>query len=174
MVQWLPVVGWEGIYEVSDQGEVRSVSRTVLSKDGRSWALSSNAMTPYIDPKTGYRSLRLTTNGRRVTKRIHVIVLEAFRGSRPTGFVSCHNDGDPSNNRVDNLRWDSQSENLNDAVRHKTHYNTKKTACKRRGHPFSAENTYINPTSGGRQCRACMKEARKNYCDKNSIAGRTS
>ena len=53
--------------------------------------------------------------------RVHRLVLEAFIGPCPDGMECCHNDGDPGNNRLDNLRWDTHSANSLDAVRHGTH-----------------------------------------------------
>jgi HNH endonuclease len=47
-------------------------------------------------------------------------VLEAFVGSRPPGLICCHGDGDPANNRVENLRWDTYFSNSEDMLRHGT------------------------------------------------------
>lgn len=49
---------------------------------------------------------------------IHHLVLEAFVGPRPTGFQCCHNDGDPTNNHLENLRWDTAKNNMKDRDRH--------------------------------------------------------
>jgi hypothetical protein len=64
---------------------------------------------------------------------VHVAVLSAFAGSRPPGMVACHNDGDCSNNRVENLRWDTQAANEADKIKHGTrrfgeeHHNSRLT-----------------------------------------------
>ncbi|WP_247600195.1 HNH endonuclease [Mycobacterium intracellulare] len=86
-----------------------------------------------------------------------MLVLEAFKGPRPNGAVSCHNDGNLDNNREDNLRWDSQSSNNFDRVKHGRHPEAGKTSCKN-DHPFDEANTYIHPVNGRRQCRACMRD----------------
>jgi hypothetical protein len=52
--------------------------------------------------------------------KVHRLVLEAFVGVCPRGYVGCHSDGDPENNRLSNLRWDSQKNNVADQVRHGT------------------------------------------------------
>lgn len=49
---------------------------------------------------------------------VHVLVLEAFVGPRPDGMEGCHNDGDPSNNRLSNLRWDTPLANWSDRRKH--------------------------------------------------------
>jgi hypothetical protein len=64
----------------------------------------------------------------------------------------CHNNGDPADNRAANLRYDTASENQLDRVRHGTHHNANKVACKR-GHEFTPENT--RQYRGKRSCRTC-------------------
>lgn len=66
--------------------------------------------------KSGYLSANL--KGTRV--RIHRLVLLAFVGPCPTGMLACHCDGDPANNSVENLRWDTPKGNADDADRHGT------------------------------------------------------
>jgi DNA-directed RNA polymerase specialized sigma24 family protein len=63
----------------------------------------------------------LSINGKRVTRRIHNLVLTAFIGQRPRGMQACHfPDSDTGNNRLDNLRWDTASSNYNDRRHHGT------------------------------------------------------
>jgi hypothetical protein len=51
---------------------------------------------------------------------VHRLVLEAFVGTRPTGMHGCHNDGNPDNNHLSNLRWDTPKGNQADRVKHGT------------------------------------------------------
>jgi hypothetical protein len=74
------------------------------------------------DHKSGYRSVALSLNKTLVRRRVHRLVLEAFVGSCPPGMECCHNDGNPRNNRLDNLRWDTRSSNVRDQIRHGTHF----------------------------------------------------
>lgn len=155
--RWLPVVGWEGFYEVSDQGRVRSLDR-VSTRNGRPYRQRGRILKPWPTPPMGYLSVGLHGDGAVRRVRVHTLVLEAFVGPRPEGLVACHG---PDGHRVNtpaNLRWDTQPENCRDILRHGVHHNTAKTRCKRGGHEFTTENTYINPTSGGRQCRKCLRE----------------
>ncbi|WP_082971208.1 NUMOD4 domain-containing protein [Mycobacterium sp. 852002-51971_SCH5477799-a] len=118
--QWRPVRGFEGLYEVSDQGRVRSLDRWVAGRSGRRQFMTGRIKSlPKL--KQGYPVVHLVKDGRATTKTVHTVMLEAFVGPRPAGHVGCHNDGDPSNNRLTNLRWDTQSNNLLDAIRHGTH-----------------------------------------------------
>jgi hypothetical protein len=61
-------------------------------------------------------------NGRQVFARVHTLVLEAFVGPCPEGMLACHDpDHTPTNNNVSNLRWGTQSENMEDAKKHGRH-----------------------------------------------------
>ena len=146
--EWRPVLGWEGFYEVSDQGNVRGVSR--ISASGN--RLKEKELSPY---KTtgGYWSVRLCRDSQSKQLGVHALVLEAFVGPRPEGMEGCHNDGDTDNNTVGNLRWDTPSSNSLDRVKHGTHNLARKTECKR-GHRLSGVNLYQDKT-GRRHCRAC-------------------
>jgi hypothetical protein len=87
-----------------------------------------------------------------------LLALEAFVGPRPDGFVGCHNDDDPLNNHISNLRWDTYSGNNRDLVRLGTHHQASKTQCPS-GHEYSAQNTRIYIYKGWtyRYCRICQR-----------------
>lgn len=90
-------------------------------------------------------------------KYIHLLVLEAFAGSRPDGMEALHIDGNKINNNTDNLRWGTSSENNRDIVRHGRHVNARKTHCPR-GHALSPENTPDwYKIKGRRGCLACSR-----------------
>jgi hypothetical protein len=94
--QWRPVVGYEGLYEVSDQGRVRR--------------LSSGAIKASFD-RWGYRKVALTMRGETKGKLIHVLVAEAFIGPRGKGKVVCHGPNGQDDNSLGNLYYSTQSEN---------------------------------------------------------------
>jgi hypothetical protein len=156
--QWRPVVGFEGSYEVSDHGSVRGKERKAKIRGGHRKILPS-ILSPVPTAQKGYLAVHFWRDNIRTVHYIHTLVLEAFVGPRPIGLYACHNDGDHLRNYVDNLRWDTQSENNLDAVRHGKNANANKTECFR-GHPLSGDNLYINPSSGGRTCRQCMRDKR--------------
>jgi len=95
--RWLPVVGFEGLYEVSDQGRVRLISGEVST--GRA-----------VDAK-GYRCMVLRGPDGRRSVRVHRLVLEAFVGPCPEGMQTRHGPGGPSDNRLVNLSWGTKREN---------------------------------------------------------------
>lgn len=110
---WKDIQGFEGFYQVSNLGRVRSLQRTTSHGRG----LQSRILKG-DQRMEGHLQVVLYRDGRRKTRYIHHLVLEAFVGTRPAGTECCHNDGQPSNNRVSNLRWDTRSNNLLDAYKH--------------------------------------------------------
>lgn len=114
--EWKCVVGWEGYYEVSSLGRVRSVIRRG-EHINRSYG--GKEVKPILGSRR-YLVVNLTASGRRSQVFLHKIVAEAFIGSRPDGFVACHCDGDRMNNVPSNLRWDSQKSNIADKFDHGT------------------------------------------------------
>jgi hypothetical protein len=101
-------------------------------------------------------SLRTLTPGVRSRRKVHHLILEAFVGPRPEGLKACHNNGDGHDNRLDNLRWDTQANNIADMHRHRGgHHNALKTHCLR-GHPLTPDNVYAN--GQGRKCKTCARD----------------
>lgn len=167
--QWRPAFGFGDSYEVSSHGRVRSVDRYVTSRNGVKQFYRGRLLNPYTSTGNYPRvALRRSTGGQQWV-RVHTLVLEAFVRPRPEGAVACHNDGDPSNNRVENLRWDTYSENNHDLVRHGTHWHAKKTHCKH-GHEFTPANTIRMP-DGGRKCRRCQADANARSYRKKKQSG---
>lgn len=118
---WRPVVGFEGEYEVSNFGRVRSLTRVhtyqrIDQYSGNVIEVSRTRKGVELRPgrmKSGHLSVAL---GRGNSRCVHVLVLEAFVGPRPAGMEGLHGDDEPSNNRLYNLRWGTRSENLHDAI----------------------------------------------------------
>ncbi len=112
---WKPALGLAGRYSVSDWGRLRAEFAAPRKPTPRLMSNSPNT-------KAGYISVRLSLgNGRKVTRLLQHLVLEAFVGPRPPGLVCRHLDGDPGNNRLTNLRWGTQAENVADMIRHGRH-----------------------------------------------------
>lgn len=113
--EWKPVVGFEGKYEVSSHGRVRSLAHQVQCKGNR--RLKKGRMLRLWSGERGYVFAYL---GGKAVKVQH-LVLKAFVGPRPPGHECCHfPDRDPANNRLDNLKWGTHAENMSHMKIHGT------------------------------------------------------
>jgi HNH endonuclease/NUMOD4 motif len=117
MESWRAVLGWEGWYEVSDRGRVRSLPRE--SRAGKGVAFYRGKMLKAATAKSGYRVVTFTApGGRREDKYVHRLVAEAFIGPCPKGKEVCHNDGSRHKNQIANLRYGTRSDNARDRIAH--------------------------------------------------------
>lgn len=139
--RWLPVVGYEGRYEVSEMGQVRRAGGALLNqkvlRNGRCQVTLRRPM------KTFY---------------VHRLVAIAFLGIPEGRLEVCHGDSDPRNNRLTNLRWDTHAANMRDMAEQgrARNGNESKTSCPR-GHEYDEVNTRWS-SEGKRACRACHRQ----------------
>lgn len=151
MTEWRAVPSLPG-FEVSDEGQVRSLDRTVTYRDGRNYFYRGQMKAQFPSP-AGYPYIG--ARGRQWA--VHRLVAEAFHGPCPEGMTLVrHLDGSRDNNTPDNLRWGTKSENALDSVAHGTHPLAAKTHCKR-GHEFTPENTHYTGGGRHRHCKECFK-----------------
>lgn len=153
---WRPIPGFEGFYDVSDQGRIRTVSRIVPTAGGQRRV--AERIRKLDTTKAGYKIITLSKGGVRSVKSVHPLVLEAFVGPRPPGMEACHWDGDKGNNALSNLRWDTKKANELDAVRVGARKLFADQAECPHGHERSEANTYRNP-QGAQMCRECGRIA---------------
>ena len=111
MAAWLAVPS-NGFYEVSDEGEVRSIDR-IIERKGKPTRLAGKVLKP-LKHNQGYWSVSLGAGKRCL---IHSLVMEAFVGPRPKGMDINHKNGDKKDNRLENLEYCSRSQNMAHAVR---------------------------------------------------------
>lgn len=109
---WRPIPGYEGKYEVSNQGRVRSLDRRCLGKDGRSEFHHGKLLRPVPLLRGRYLEVYLCDGKTKKHRTIHSLVAEVFIGPRPKGYDVMHLDGNRRNNAVTNLRYGTRSENL--------------------------------------------------------------
>lgn len=153
---WKPVVGYEGLYEVSDQGNVRSLFRAGVARNGTNYWSKGRMMKPSPD-KWGHLQVGLNNNTSPKVRRVHNLVMEAFVGPRPEGMETRHLNGIPSDNRLSNLTYGTRSENRMDMVKHGVHNMARKTHCVR-GHLLQEPNLLPSVTKKGyRSCKACSR-----------------
>ena len=159
--QWKPVPGYEGLYEVSNLGRVRSLDRT--KTNGHKW---KGRILKQPSLRSGYKLVSLWKNGKQKSALVHRLVLFAFVGAQPEGRETRHKDGNNSNNTLDNLSWGTPSENNLDIVDHGNHIHASKDACPQ-GHPYDEENTYWYPGQPRRACRICRRENNRRWREQN-------
>lgn len=117
--QWLPIAGYEGIYEVSNRGSIRS------HRFWRGRGEESRGRPHKLGLSTGeygHMFARLFSDGTTRTLSVGRLMLLAFKGPDPDPAKkwACHWDGNPANNVIDNLYWGTNSDNQMDRVRHGT------------------------------------------------------
>jgi hypothetical protein len=122
MEEWRDVVGFEGLYQVSNFGRVRSVTtkEIQISFDLVRSEKTHKIKKQTIDKVFNRPFLSLWKNNKPKICRPHKLVMEAFVSIRPQGMECCHNDGNPQNNHLSNLRWDTAKSNQADRVKHGT------------------------------------------------------
>lgn len=122
---WKSLPGFPG-YEVSNLGRIKSLARTseINRVDGAKYTRSLPERILSCSPYTTYGHLHtgLYRDGHRHTITLHAAVLTAFVGPRPEGMECRHMDGNPRNNRLDNLVWGTRQENAEDQIRHGTNH----------------------------------------------------
>lgn len=158
---FLPITGYEGLYEIGDRGTVRTISHTTIRSNGRICHVSAKIRSHKILPK-GHHAITLMNNGTYHTFLVHRLVLLTFIGPPPIGSnIARHLNDNPSDNRLENLSWGTASDNQYDAVRNGKHYLGSLKSC-RRGHPLRGNNLK-HDKHGKRICRACSREYDEAY-----------
>lgn len=102
--EWRPVVGYEGLYEVSDWGNVRSLDAYLPSKGGSVRLKRGRLLKQYTD-KDGYKRVGLHCNHKQVVVGVHQLVARAFIDNPDNLPIIDHIDSHRDNNMADNLRW---------------------------------------------------------------------
>lgn len=121
---WKDVVGFEGYYQVSNLGRIKSLFRMVRTNHAGSLQpvkekIKKQTLAFTVNhgkKRKGYLQVCLSANGINTYCLVHRIVLIAFSKNIPENCEVCHIDGDSHNNRIDNLRWGTHKENMQDAV----------------------------------------------------------
>lgn len=122
MEQWKDIVvvkngityDFTGIYQVSNLGRVRSVDRNIKSKDGRIYSFNGKIIKQSTHANKPYLTVRLCNNGKGATFDVHRLVAQAFIPNPENKETVDHIDTDTTNNKVENLRWFTPKEQLND------------------------------------------------------------
>ena len=110
--EWRPVVGYEGLYEVSDCGNVRSVDRTIVNKNGITRLLKGKLIHPIVSgSERKYLQVHLSKNNKQEHVSVHRLVARAFVDGYEPHLTIDHVNGNSYDNRAENLCWCTQREN---------------------------------------------------------------
>ena len=162
--RWMPINGFEGLYEVSNYGRVKSLNRIIMNKGGL--YRKRELILKQRSHKGRHLMVVLCKEGRTYPKLVHRLVAEAFIQNPYNKPVVDHIDTNPQNNHVDNLRWVTIQENcLNPLTRE--HNSSSKMGHKYYGRPLTdEERAKISMANKGRKLTEEQRErlsiARKN------------
>lgn len=125
---WKDIDGYEGYYQVSNLGRVKSLKREVIRSDGHLRPIKECILTP-IENNDGYYQIKLSMNGKSHTKRIHQLVGLSFL-DKPNDFTLDkyeinHIDCDRKNNDVNNLEWITHGDNVRYSIENNNHVCTR-------------------------------------------------
>lgn len=164
LVRWEDIPGYEGRYQVSTDGQVRSLPN---AKRKGVRILKQTAVSG------GYLGVTLCLDGHKRPKLVHRLIALTFLGEPRSGQEVCHWNGIRTDNRLTNLRWGTRHENQMDVLRHGHNPNFNRKFCPR-GHARTKENIYRRP-NGRAYCRVCHREdARRNAATNTSQIKPTS
>jgi hypothetical protein len=99
---WLPIKGFEQLYQISNFGRIKSLKRNIIRKPGLTG---------------GYPDIKLCLNGRKIGKYIHRLIAEHFIPNPMNKPEVNHEDGNKTNNSLTNLKWSTQKENFLHAIK---------------------------------------------------------
>ena len=109
--EWKPVLGFEGYYEVSNKGDVKSLTNRKTMKNGVSKLFRGKVLSSYSD-KDGYRCIDLYKDGVRSKKKIHRLVCESFIRPPLENEQVNHINGIKYDNNISNIEWVMPKENV--------------------------------------------------------------
>lgn len=117
---WRDVPGFGGHFEASSFGRVRSKDRIVVKKTRYGGVMTQRYVEKLLSPhfERGYKYVHVGVAGRKIRVGVHRLVLLAFHGEGPEGHVTRHLNGDPADNRPENLAWGDHLQNMADRKKH--------------------------------------------------------
>ena len=130
---WADIKGYEGLYQISTFGNVKSLSRSVKHSNGGTKILRERMLKTKINSTTGYKEISLSKDGKQKYHLIHKLIAEAFIDNPHRLPVVNHIDGCKTNNDIFNLEWATYSENIRHAFANGLSHNNMTNEISRAG-----------------------------------------
>jgi hypothetical protein len=166
MEKWRTIEDFAGLYEVSDMGNVRSLSRKTLGRWGSMKTTPGRLLNPGKHP-TGYIRVALSKQGKSQNKSVHRLVAEAFIPNPDNKPCVNHKDSNRANNKAENLEWCTHFENSKHANDLGRLGAPRLEVCKN-GHQRTPENI-----TKKRSCKSCDLEWQRNYMKNKQLEALT-
>jgi len=115
--RWASVLGYEGLYEVSDLGRIRRIGMAAKTGKGHGGGARIGRILKPQKHRGGYRAVQLWKDGKLRNFLVHIIVAHAFLGPTPKGKEVNHDDGHKPNCAASNLEYLTRAENIKHAYR---------------------------------------------------------
>lgn len=157
--KWKDIPGYEGLYQASTHGRIRSLDRVITYAKNRKRTNPGRVLSPHPNTSSESKHLgvKLYKDGKQKGHQVHRLILITWKGPCPPGMQCCHEDGNAQNNKLSNLRWGTRQENEQDRIKHRGKGCV--AVCRSDGHFYQsiAEAARENNTSDGVIRRALDK-----------------
>lgn len=108
---WKDIKGYEGLYQVSNLGNIKSCHREGFHKNGRKFIFRENKIKKTMS-NSGYLRTSLVKDSKTKHRFVHREVAKSFLPNIDGKNIVDHIDGNKTNNKLENLRWCNQKENI--------------------------------------------------------------
>jgi len=118
MIEWKDIPNYEGFYQASNTGVIKSLRRVIVKSNGAAQTIPEKILKP--DFQDGYVFVTLKKIGEEKRESVHRLVLQTFVGECPVGMETCHRNGVRDCNNLGNLYWGTKVSNTKDKELHGT------------------------------------------------------